>query len=526
MNSSHLKQLIALTLFVALTLPTRMAAQQHPRYKLIDLGTLGGPNSFVSTLFYVINDTVGIRQINNQGTVAGFADTSTPDPLCFFDDCFYQNTFQWKKGVLTNLGALPGGQLSFPDWISGNGLIAGLSENGQTDPLIGLPEFRAVLWQNEKITDLGTFPGGNESFASAVNNGGRVVGFSTNGTPDPYSIFYFQFFGSSTGTQTRAFSWDKDEGMQDLGTLGGPDAFAFFANERGQIAGFSYTSFTANANNGPCSANAPTQAPFLWEKDTGMIDLGSFGGTCGVANALNNRGQVAGQSYLPGNLIGHAFLWEKSGHPQLADLGTLGGDNAAAMGLNDAGEVIGYADLPPSPPGCIGLHCVHHGFLWKHGVMTDLGSVGGDACARALSINSRGQIVGATAAVCGGALTHGFLWENGGPAIDLNTLVPSGSGLALTEPVSINDRGEIVGVGTLANGTMHAFVLIPCEESEEGCVDSAEATNSVAPGISTPMLNLVGVLKSVPRILANFGPAVTWRARFARQYHFPGAPKN
>jgi probable HAF family extracellular repeat protein len=261
--------------------------------------------------------------------------------------------------------------------------------------------------------------------------------------------------------------------------LGGPDAFAFFANERGQIAGFSYTSFTANANNGPCSANAPTQEPFLWEKGN-MIDLGTFGGTCGVPNALNNRGQVAGQSYLAGNVAGHAFLWEKSGHPQLTDLGTLGGDNASAMGLNDAGEVIGYADLPPSPPGCIGLHCVHHGFLWKHGVMTDLGTIGTDQCARALSINSRGQIVGATAAVCGGALTHGFLWENGGPAIDLNTLVPPGSGLALTTPVSINDRGEIAGFGTLANGVTHAFVLIPCDENHsgiDGCdYDEVEAT--------------------------------------------------
>jgi probable HAF family extracellular repeat protein len=137
--------------------------------------------------------------------------------------------------------------------------------------------------------------------------------------------------------------------------------------------------------------------------------------------------------------------------------------------LDDAGEVVGYADLPPTPPGCRGLICIHHAFLWKNGVMTDLGSIGSDPCSRATSINARGQIVGLTAAVCGGAATHGFLWEKGGPAIDLNTLVAPSSGLALTEPTSINDRGEIAGVGTLPNGDQHAFVLIPCGEATEAC---------------------------------------------------------
>jgi probable HAF family extracellular repeat protein len=200
-----------------------------------------------------------------------------------------------------------------------------------------------------------------------------------------------------------------------------------------------------------------------------MIDIGTLGGTCGITNALNNRSQVVGQSYLAGNLTAHAYLWDKRGHPTLTDLGTLGGENASALWLNDVGEVIGYADLPPNPPGCTGLSCQHHGFLWKNGVMTDLGTIGTDPCGRALSINEKSQIVGFTAAVCGGNATHGFLWENGGPAIDLNTLVPPGSGLALTMPIYVNDRGEIVGIGALSNGDTHAFLLIPREEGEEGC---------------------------------------------------------
>jgi probable HAF family extracellular repeat protein len=475
-RSRTLTCITAMALFAALAVPLRLVAQEqqqkeHTRYKLIDIGTFGGPNSSVPTSFLPLNDTTGVQVISNNGTVTGAADTSTPDPLCFLDDCFYPNAFQWQKGVVTNLGTLPGTNWSTSFWISGNGLIAGLSENGETDPLTGAPEIRAVLWQGGGIVDLGTLEAGYESFAFAVNNRGQVVGAATNTVADPFSPF---------GTQIRAFQWEKGV-MQDLGTLGGPEASAFFVNNRGQVAGFSFPSATPNSDNGPCGPNHPTQEPFLWEKGIGMIDIGNFGGTCGIANALNNRGQVAGQSYLAGNLIAHAFLWDKSDRPQLTDLGTLGGDNASGEWLNDAGEVVGYADLPPNPPNCTGLTCVHHGFLWKQGVMTDLGTIGTDPCSRALSINSKGQIVGATAAVCGGNFTHGFLWENGGPPIDLNTLVAPGSGLALVGPSYINDRGEIAGNGVLANGDTHAFVLIPCGDGDEGCEDDAAHTTAAAP---------------------------------------------
>src|SRR5713101_1457657 len=78
---------------------------------------------------------------------------------------------QWRGGTLTDLGTLPGtGDLnSAPTWISTNGLIAGLSENGQIDPMVpGFPELHAVLWKHGKIIDLGTLEGGYESIASAV----------------------------------------------------------------------------------------------------------------------------------------------------------------------------------------------------------------------------------------------------------------------------------------------------------------------------------------------------------------------
>jgi probable HAF family extracellular repeat protein len=507
---------IAITLFAALFIPAGLAAHQrqhrtkHNHYKLIDLGTFGGPNSGVPTVFDEINGTAGAQAISDAGAIVGTADTSTADPLCYFDDCLYPNSFQWQNGELINLGALPGGLWSFTQWTSRNGLVTGFSENGQNDPLTGLPLVHGVIWQNAQITDLETLPSGYESFGQAVNNRGQAVGLSTNGIPDEFSYLYAQILGITTGTQTRAFLWEAHKGMQDLGTLGGPDAWAAFVNEQGQVAGISYTSGTANADNGPsCPPNVPGQDPFFWEKSTGMIDVGSFGGTCAVPQAFNNRGQLVGQSYLTGNATAHAFLWDKRN--KLNDLGTLGGDNAAALWIDDAGDVVGYADLPPNPPGCTGLLCQHHGFLWKNGVMTDLGSIGSDPCSRALSVNARGQIVGATAAVCSGNLTHGFLWEKGGPAVDLNSLV-NGTDIALAQPVYINDRGEIAVTGTLSNGDTHAVLLIPCDGKHphiEGCDYSMVDVGTVTSAGPAPR-------EESGRISP---PAALWRR--SHRFHFP-----
>jgi hypothetical protein len=68
--------------------------------------------------------------------------------------------------------------------------------------------------------------------------------------------------------------------------------------------------------------------------------------------------------------------------------------------------------------------------------------------------------------------------------VDLNTLIPPGSGIDLGGAVSINDRGEINGEGVLPNGDVHAFLLIPCDENHrdiEGCDYSLVDPTTVAP---------------------------------------------
>lgn len=468
MKPTKLTFTIALVLLALLAIPLQLTAQDHSRYKLIDLGTFGGPAS------YLTNGFDGI--LNHHGTVAGWADTSTPDPdptFCFNFDCFVSHSFRWKNGRLTDLGSLATGWSSAAIWMNDNGQIVGFSENGMIDPLIGFPEFRAVIWKNDKIMDLGTMAGGYESLANAVNNRGQVVGFSTNTIPDPFSFFPFP-----GATQSRAFLWQKGA-MQDLGTLGGPDANAIAINERGQIAGQSYINSTANSVLDACggfSVNVPTEDPFIW-KNGKMIDLGTLGGTCGFVTGQNDRGQVIGQSDLAGDLTFHPFVWDGK---QMRDLGTLGGDTGVANWINDAGDIAGKADLPGTLPQN------HDAVLWQDGTIIDLGTLPGDSCANAYYVNTRGQVVGTSESrdlclVPTGE--HAFLWEDDGPMVDLNSLMPPDSSLQLTFAVAINDRGEIAGFGVPAGCAPqdvgicgHAYVLIPCDENHadtKGCEDSA-----------------------------------------------------
>jgi probable HAF family extracellular repeat protein len=498
MKSQRVTCILAMTL-LAVAVPVSLVAQdnakpdqphQYHHYQLNDVGTFGGPNSSF------VLPSPGDRILNNNGAAVGGSDTSTADPLCiaFNFDCYVCYGFKWQDGVAYQLGALPGLNSSFALWVNDKGLVAGLSENG-VDPLTGGPAVEAVLWGKDgAITDLGTL-GGNDSLANAVNNRGQVAGEALNTIPDPYTSSFL----IPGVTQVHAFRWTQSGGLQDLGTLGGTDSTAFFINDRGQIGGWSFTNTTVNSTTG-----IPTLDPFLWENGK-MLDLGTLGGTVALSYGLNNRGQVVGRSNLAGDLTCRPFLWDKTGGMQ--DLGTLGGDSGFATWLNDAGQVVGVANLPGGS-GCDNA-APHHAFLWKNGVMTDLGTVDGDPCSHALGINAKGQVVG-TGTDCSHEL-QAFLWENGGPMVDLNALIPPNSGLVLWEATYVNDSGDIAALGTLSNGDLHAFVLTPCDENH--------------PGVAGCDYSLVDPVAAPQRPVRRDFPVVTQppnQSQRTNRFHMPG----
>jgi uncharacterized membrane protein len=400
MNRKTWSSLIVMTTVAALGGPIQLAAQgnqapthQYHHYQLVDVGTFGGPQSGLQNF--------GIPRagvLSNNGTLAGWANTPAVDPYCSFGGtCNAGDAFQYRDGVLTDLGRLPGGINSQANWISGNGLIAGLGDNGQPDPLAGFPiaQSHGLLWENGIMTDLGSLPeGGYLVFPSAVNNKGEVVGIAQNTVPDPNSMF------TGYGTQTRAFYW-RNGVMQDLGTLGtGTDAIAALINERGQVVGWSYTN---SSPTGVSDCNnvgfALTTGSFLWDPNSGMRDIGGLGGTCTIAQDFNDRGQIVGESALPGDSVIHPFVWSAS--TGMTDL--LGASNpnyGFPEGENARGDVVG---ITCDPVTCSALLWQKTGKKWK---TVNLGS------GRAISINDSGQVIGNC-----GANDCTFLSEDGGPMV-------------------------------------------------------------------------------------------------------------
>lgn len=524
MKTAKLMCFSAVTLFAVLATPLRLAAQdsadrkhKHHHYKLIDMGTFGGPQSYFNSLN--LTDTFGfgtvfynLAQVRNQhGVFVGFADTATLDPypeFCYVPDCYVTHAFQFKDGIKTDLGALPGGASSASFWINSRGWIAGNSENGQTDPAIpGLPEIRAVLWRGGHIRDLGTL-GGSTSFSQAINDRGQITGLALNDVLDPFS-FYYQFLYClppqvcpPNATETRAFVWDEKDGMQDIGTLGGPDAFPSVINQRGQIAGFSYINSVPNETTG-----LPTYHPFLWEKGKGMRDLGDFGGTATASvNGLNDRGEVVGGLYLPGDIQNIPFIWdgEKLIEPVAPPFGGPG--PGEANWINEAGEVVGNASLPTPCSGENGY--LQQAFLWRKGVITDLGGLPNTPNSGGLFVNSRSQVVGASFS-CDFSVFTAFLWEQDS-MVDLNLLIAPDSPLYLYWAGYITDNGEIGAFGLLPNGDAHTALLIPCDENHPG-VEGCDYTLVDATAASQ--------VEASPQAPSGI-PAPQWPRK--NRYHFPG----
>ena len=282
---------------------------------------------------------------------------------------------------------------------------------------------KAFLDTNGIIIDLGSLPGTPYAVAYAINDADQIVG------------------ESNLHNDTHAFLYENGK-MSDLGTLtpvGSGYSSAHAITRSGEAAGESSL------------ADPSTIHAVLFSGGT-IKDLGALGGNYSAAYGINNSGIIVGESDVvqQGVTNVHAFIYTNSIGGTMVDLGTLGGNYSSARGVNDSGTVVGEAET------VVAGSTVLHGFYSRGGTMSDLGTLGGSTSS-ASAINSAGLMVGY--ATDTNEISNAFLY-NGSTLINLMDLLPPNSGWTnLSSADGINDAGQIIGSGYLADGEFQGYLL-------------------------------------------------------------------
>ena len=342
--------------------------------------------------------------------------------------------------------------------------------------LSGDQSYHAFLWQRGVMSDLGTLGGLNSFVAFPPNERGEIGGYAETSNSDPLGE---DFCGTGTGLLCLGFIW-QDGVMTPLPTRGGNNGVAEQINNRGQVVGYAENS-TQDPN---CiSPQKLDVEAVIWGPKKGQIqELPAFSGdSLAAASAINDNGQVVGGSGICGTpslgLIVHALLWENG---SVTNLGSLGGVmNNVALAINNRSQIVGISDLSGD--------ATFHAFLWTKGNgMQDLGTLPGDFSSVAFGISNKGQVAGESCDANGNC--RAFVWQEG-VMTDLNTLIPDGS-LYLVQSDWINSSEEIVGYAFDQNtGATVPYLATPCNGSCWNGAEGATAAgiaNSERPTITLP----------------------------------------
>jgi probable HAF family extracellular repeat protein len=284
-------------------------------YYAQDLGTLGGSTSQAFAL-------------NNSGQVVGLSNITgnTYSHAVLFSGSGSNNIDLDIVGVNPTVGEARG--------INDSGQIIGWAE-----PKSG-GRNEAMLYALSSKTNLGDLCDSSPtaSEAQAINNSGTIIGYADD---CDFTVQAARFSGKGTNNIS-------------LGGIGGGlNGVAYAINASGQIVGY-----------GTREQDQLRHAALF--NASGNVDLGTLAGTAdSLAYGINDAGQIVGTCSVSNGSAFHATLFSGNGTNNI-DLGTLGGMNSHAYAINNHGEIVGNS-YPAT-----NNNSVYHAFIYKNGVMSDI----------------------------------------------------------------------------------------------------------------------------------------------------------
>ena len=349
-------------------------------------------------------------------------------------------------------------------------LDADSDDDGNLDGLDPVDDLSTGLYH---VIPLGTL-GGAQSWATALNESGEIVGYSEMSDGSTHAFLY------------------SDGQMVDLGTLGGNNSYAYDINEFSEVVGsvemesgylnaayfdrnevpyvLYYCSYgsVANAINdagqvaGYYTVSNGDQGAFIYSSGRGMRTYDDMALFMSTISDINNAGEFAGErkyTYSTATYFYDGILHE---------IYTMGYHEAGSHGMNAYGDCVGNV-VYPEYDSLSFAYCYHS-------LEEKLSFISISGVDKALAINNAGVAVGVMGDDANNPRGAVALKDRG--MDDLNDYITYSDrslGWVITDAQDINDQAMIVGVGTRDGLHQEAVLLVPVVDTDgDGLSDDEE----------------------------------------------------